>query len=133
MKAYKLSIGSPVYQEVYSYAKKKMKKVVKDECRKHLILRFTARHTTIHTAHSELEKIVTYFTKLTGNSSVADLSTIPWGEPFLYDEKKGMFQGAICIPKNFDGLEEQKAFLRETCKAYETLLNESNSIHYLYP
>lgn len=133
MKAYKLSIGSPVYQEVYSYAKKKVKKIVKDECRKHLILRFTARHTSIQTAHSELEKIVTHFTKLTGNSSVADLSTIPWGEPFLFDEKKGMFQGAICIPKDFDDLEAQKEFLKESCKAYETLLNESDVDSSLLP
>ena len=29
VKAYKLYIGSPVYQEVYNYAKKKVKKIVK--------------------------------------------------------------------------------------------------------
>lgn len=125
MKAYKLSIGSPVYQEVYSYAKKKVKKIVKDECRKHLILRFTARHTTVQTAQSELEKIVSYFAKLTGNSSVADLSTISWGEPYKFDTQKGLFQGAICIPKNFDCPEEQREFLKESCKAYEASLNET--------
>lgn len=125
MKAYKLSIGSPVYQEVYSYAKKQVKKIVKDECRKHLILRFTARHTTVQTAQSELEKIVSYFVNLTGNSSIADLSTISWGEPYRFDAQKGLFQGAICIPKNFDGLEEQKALLKESCKAYEAVLNET--------
>lgn len=123
MKEYKLSIGSPVYQEVYNYAKKKVKKIVKDECRKHLILRFTARHTTIQSAQAELDKIVSYFANLTGNSSVADLSTISWGEPSLFDEKKGLFQGAVCIPKDFDNLDSQRDFLKERCKTYETLMN----------
>lgn len=126
MKAYKLSIGSPVYQEVYSYAKKKVKKIVKDECRKHLIVRFTARHTTIQSAQTELDKIVSYFANLTGNNSVADLSTISWGEPSIFDEKKGLFQGAVCIPKDFDDLESQKNFLVEGCKTYEELMNSSD-------
>lgn len=123
MKAYKLYVGSPVYQEVYNYAKKKVKKIVKDECRKHLILRFTARHTTIQDAQAELDKIVTYFAALTGSSLVADLSTISWGEPSTFDEIKGVFHGAVCIPKDFDALELQKVFLMESCKTYETRLN----------
>lgn len=124
MKAYKLTIGSPVYQEVYSYTKKQVKKIIKDECRKHLILRFTARHTTRQLAQSELDEIVAYFSKLTGSSLVADLSTISWGEPSSFDEKKGLFQGAICIPKDFDDQEGQREFIKEGCRTYEALLNE---------
>lgn len=127
MKTYKLSIGSPVYQEVYSYAKKQVKKIVKDECRKHLILRFTARHTTKQNAQSELDEIVAYFSKLTGSSLVADLSTISWGEPSLFDEKKGLFQGAICIPKDFDDQEGQKEFVKESCREYEDLMNQPSA------
>lgn len=131
MKAYKLSIGSPVYQETYNYAKKRVMRIVKDECRKHLILRFTARHTTLQLAQNELEKIVAYFINQTGNHSVADLSTVSWGEPSVFDEKKGLFQGAICVPKNFDGLDEQKVFLTDSCKIYEAGLNERNTSSYV--
>ena len=123
MKTYRLSIGSPVYQEYYNYAKKRIMKIVKSECRKHLILRFTARHTTLQLAHYELDKIVTYFIKQTGNSSIADLSTTSWGEPSVFDERRGLFQGAICIPKDFDYPERQKIFLAESCKTYESDLN----------
>lgn len=123
MKTYRLSIGSPVYQEYYNYAKKRIMKIVKSECRKHLILRFTARHTTLQLAQYELEKIVAYFIKQTGNSSIADLSTLSWGEPSVFDEHKSLFHGAICIPKDFDFPDEQRIFLTESCKAYESSLN----------
>ena len=111
MKAYKLSIGSPVYQEVYSYAKKQVKKIVKYECRKHLILRFAARHTSFEHGQAELDGIVAYFSKLTGSNLVADLSSLSWGEPSSFDERKGLFLGAICIPKDFDDQEGQKNLL----------------------
>ena len=124
MKFYKLAIGSPVYQEVYNYSSKKMKKIIKDECRKHLILRFSARYTTLEDAHETLEDLIAHFTALTGSTEVNDLAKISWGEPSTYDEKRRIFQGAICIPKDFDGLIEQKEFLALACKEKEDELNE---------
>lgn len=132
MKYYKLAIGSPVYQEVYSYSSKRMKKIIKDECRKHLIIRFSARYTTLERAEKTLEELISHFTAVTGSTEVVDLSMISWGEPSTYDEKRRIFQGAICIPKNFDGLLEQKEFLALACKEKEDELNIPMLIDKIY-
>ena len=124
MKYYKLAIGSPVYEEIYQYSKRGTKKVVKDECKKYFILRFTARLLDRDSAENMLTKIISDFALFTGCTGVVSLDSLSWGEQSSYDEESYVFKGAFCVPKNFDALGEQKALLERKCKDCELELTE---------
>lgn len=123
MKPIKLAIGSPVYEEVYQYSKKKTKKVIKDECKKHLILRFSARIFDKNRSEELLAQAISHFAAFTGCTEVVNLDSVPWGEQSTFDEETYVFKGAFCIPKDFDSVEEQKLLIGQQCMKLEREMN----------
>ena len=79
-------------------------------------------------AEQVLHKLIADFAVLAGCTEVIDLESVSWGEPSTFDEDNYIFKGAFCIPKDFDCLTEQKAFIGQKCKEYERALNEAASL-----
>ena len=107
-------IGSPVYETISVYGKTQPVKRVKDECKKFILLDVIVDEFVCDVGELIYDKIFEELKKKHNN--IISLSQCSWWE-MLENEETNYFKASICVPKDFDHLEEQKKTLLTDARA----------------
>jgi len=119
----RLRFTEPLREELKIYGKKKIVNRIKEESRKHRLLRVRIKGLDMLTCKNLVNELRQSLYRASGYIGLQCLSECDWGAPAAYDSKEG-YCDYICIPKDFDNLDAQERAVME--KAYEKIEEMQN-------
>lgn len=128
----KAAIGSPLYEVKHFYGKPKPVKQIKEGCKKNLLLSITIEEVSDMNAQKIFNRILEDISALYGEEKLTSLADHKWAEDEMKEWDNGLqFKNCICVPKDFDHLEEQKKLLLKTAR--DTIRSVKVDMEYFEP
>lgn len=125
----KASINSPLYEMKHFYGKPQPVKRIKEECKKNLLLAISVEETSEMTAINIQERIFKEISSLYSGTQTVKLSDCKWAEEEMKSWYDGyVYKDCLCIPKDFDNLEEQKKDLLKAARDIIRAIKKENGI-----
>ena len=113
----KASINSPLYEMKHFYGKPQPVKRIKEGCKKNLLLAISVEEVSEKTAKIVQERVFAEISSLYTDIKLEKLSECKWAEDDMRDWYDGIvYKDCICVPKDFDNLEDQKKLLLKTAR-----------------